>query len=144
MAKRARSSKSVAAKQAAPAPAPAILAVNPKSFINGDTYNVGFTLQNFARVLSASFTQSDAQASFSNTTTYNRIPPTGAPQQVIFTVNKFSYGGTSTTSATITVTVSGGAGKTVTKPFTVDYLPKQPVAPVIARSPAPGKGRARS
>lgn len=144
MAKRARDSKSAAAKRAAPAPSPNIPAINPTSFIDGDTYTVGFSLQNFTSVRSASFSQSHPQAAFSNTTVFTRFPDTGAPQQILFPLSKFSYSGTASTSATITATVTISAGNAVTRSFTVNYHPKRQVAPVVARSKAPVKGRATS
>lgn len=141
MAKRGRDSKTRAAKQAQPAPPPpAIMQLNPTSFIDGETYHVGVTLQNFNSVSTAFFSDSSPQAAFSNTNVFSPIPSSGPPQQILFLNSKFSYSGSAPSNAYLTVTVVSGAAATVSKTFDVKFNPKGSVAP----SPARMKSQARS
>lgn len=134
MAKRARDPKTRLAKQAQPAPAPpAIMQLNPTSFIDGETYHVGVSLQNFNSVRAAFFSDSSPQAAFSNTNVFTPFPSSGPPQQIIFLNSKFSYTGSAPSNAYLTVTVVSGAGATVSKTFDVTFNPKGSVAPSPAR-----------
>ena len=82
MAKRARDPKTRAAKQAQPAPAPpAIMRLNPTSFIDGETYNIGVSLQNFNSVRAAFFSESSPLAAFSNTNAFTPFPSSGPPSR---------------------------------------------------------------
>lgn len=101
--------------------------VNPKTFVDGDTYNVGATLANFLpnSVASAIFYQSEPRASFSNTTAASIVPSPQNPQQLLFLNSKFSYSGTTPTTAFLTVTVKTTAGTDVSKQVPVNYLPKR-------------------
>lgn len=139
MAKRARDSKTRAAKQAQPAPAPpAIMRLNPTSFIDGETYHVGVSLQNFNSVRAAFFSESSPLAAFSNINAFTPFPPSGPPQQILFLNSKFSYTGSVASSAYLTVTVISGTGATVSKTFDVNFNPKGSVAPSTARMKARG------
>lgn len=108
---------------------PVITDVNPKTFVDGDTYPVGATLANVPpnSISSAIFYQSDPRASFSNTTVPTVVPSPQNPQQVLFLNSKFSFSGTTPTTAFLTVTVTAG-GTPLSKTVTVTYLSRRPTA----------------
>ena len=112
---------------------PEIKQLNPTSFTGGQTYNIGVTLQNFNAIKAAYFNSSDPLATFSNTSSYSLMPPTGAPQQVIFPLSKFTYTSSASTSAYITVTIISGNTTPVSKTFDVKFSPNGTVTPVPTR-----------
>lgn len=120
----ARKSNRTARSSSAVVP-PVIYDPIPQTFVDGDTYNVGAPLANFApnSISSAFFAQGEPRASFSNTNTPTILPSPSIPQQVLFLNSKFSYTGTTPTTAFLTVTVIT-RGTPVSKTVKVNYLPR--------------------
>lgn len=117
----------VAAQNQVIIPPPEIVDVNPKSFRDGDSPLIGASLTNFAAssIASACFVQTSVLANFTNPCVFTVFPSAQNPQIVRFPSTKFTYTGTTSTTAAITVTVTLKSGQLVSsKPVKVTYEPK--------------------
>lgn len=108
---------------------PVINDINPKTFVDGDTYNIGATLSNFPdnSIVSAYFgygVPPGTTASFSNTSSATKVPSPKNPQQVLFLNSTFKYTGSIPANAALTVTVMTNGGA-YTKNVTVSFSPKR-------------------
>jgi len=123
--KKAATKRSAGKSYGVAAPLPEVVDVTPKIFKSGNTYSIGAGLRNFPpnSIAGAKLNPNDSKATFSNTNKPTVGPSPATPTFVTFSGSKFTYTGTTTGSAMLSITVTTRSGGSYSKSVPVTYQP---------------------